>query len=188
MTLLRKQKTHFPVHKTTGGSKRNTPPPNISVHHTINISDRVAIWLQLFFCDGKNSKRAALKVSRREDWFFHSLDLVWPHCYSSFVVCHYALQSHKISNTFVQNQFIQNSIFQYISVFSSCARHCFIQRQQHLTDINFKYIFGERIKICTYVLNTQLCDQHLRNAHGFPKHPHPLVENVGRKRCSSPGV
>ena len=85
----------------------------------------------------------------------------------------------------IQHNFIQKIVlFQYISIFSSlhetlkCINGCAACMATKFTNINFKYMFGERIEI-----PIQLCDQYLKNAKGSKRcRMHWL------KRPSSPRV
>ena len=77
----------------------------------------------------KMSKMVTLGVQRGEDWHldFFLEYLGWPNVYISFAVSHTTLKSHKrvikYSLYLFSALLLKTSIVEYISVFSSCARH-----------------------------------------------------------------
>ena len=90
--------------------------------------------------------------------------LEWPIFYIRFVVCNTTTRIHKKINKFVQYLFIYKNIFfstfPYSQVIQDTGSYKQLPLQQYSTNINFKYIFGERIE--TYQIHNS--DRYLKNA------------------------
>ena len=126
----------------------------------INVSDRItfySLWLTYI----QISKIAALEIVRGEDsWLGFSLSSIclghlWlRNCYTSFLVYNTTPKSHKIIKEFVRTFLYKKvflSIFQYSQVVKGTVSYKRLPWQHSLTDINFKYICGEGIKIPIHI-------------------------------------